>query len=135
MRALYNEREIAFRFTWNDPNETKTAPADGLALVFLRDRRQKFQVGSLRGCPLWADAPGLDIRRWSPLEEAAEDSKASYSQGQWNLLLKRPLESRQPVLMGVAVWDGANGEEGRKRSNSNWVDLLFAPGTLKGDSK
>ncbi len=58
-----------------------------------------------------------------------------YEDGQWMVLLKRSLKGQppgsvslapqKPVVIGVAVWNGANQEQGRRRANSNWVDLVL----------
>ncbi len=145
-QAVYNDQEIVFRLAWHDPNETGTTPPDACALLFASDRHLKGQLGSLRGWPASAEAPALDVCYWSAEKKTAREaavhgmdgleigtepgqplwSEAHFSDGEWTLLVKRPIRpSSEPLLFGVAVWNGGNGEQGRRRSNSNWVDLVL----------
>ena len=79
-------------------------------------------------------------RDFAKLESGAENSKplpanGSYMTGEWVVVIRRPLSSAAPdgtalgpegrVLFGAAVWNGANGERGRRRANSAWVDLIL----------
>ena len=155
VQAMYNEEGILLRLSWQDPNESRESPPDALALFLLQDRRLKFQVGSLRSWPASHDAPNLDLCYWSAKSAAAREavasdtaslegnqeagqmleSSASYSDGVWRLLIKRPLQSlisggvtlsaQKPILIGIGVWNGGNGEQDRRRANSNWVDLVL----------
>ena len=125
-QALYNDREILFRLSWNDPNETQTDPPDAVAVAMIPDRRLKMQVGSLRGWPATPDAPALDLYRWTA--GAVQEAQSSYAEGRWTVLVKRPLEGvglSVPALTGFMVYNGANGEQGRWRANSNWVNLVL----------
>ena len=96
----------------------------------------------------------LDLCRWSaesgaareavlkhlePLESGGAgvplESQAAYEEGRWTLVLRRPrqgaaesgvgLKRQSPVLMALAVWDGGNQEQGRRRANSHWVELVL----------
>ena len=155
VQALYNEGEILFRLVWHDPAENRESPPDAVGLFLLPDRRQKLQTGSLRSWPAASAVPALDVCYWSAdrlqareaitsgvegLESGQEageglESSAQYSEGVWTLLLKRPRKSPasggvglapgKPFLFGITVWEGANGEKGRHRANSNWVDLVL----------
>ncbi|MBI3333230.1 MAG: c-type cytochrome [Candidatus Omnitrophica bacterium] len=155
VQALYNEKEILFRLAWNDPNESRESPPDAAALALIPDRRLKPKIGSLRSWPATPEAPALDLSLWQAIQAPAYEavlkdfaqaagapeggavleSKASYAEGQWILLIKRPLapaipggaalSPSRPTLIGVAVWNGGNGEQGRRRANSNWVDLVL----------
>lgn len=131
VQALYNDQEILFRLSWHDPTESRGVPSetnphplpDALALVLNPDRRQKMRVGSLRNWPETPESAALASVRWSA---ETPSSAASYNDGEWAVLLKGPvMKPEQPVLMGAAVWDGGNGEEGRRRGNSNWVNLIL----------
>ena len=142
VQAVYNDREILFRLAWHDANESGHLPPDACAILFLPDRHLKGQRGSMRGWPAASDVPPLDVCYWSAQTKAAREavvhgtdglesgtepgtplwSQAHFAEGEWMLLMKRPL-GQKPSLCGVAVWNGGNGEQGRRRGNSNWIDL------------
>lgn len=123
IQAMYNENEVAFRLRWNDPTESQENPPDAVELAFLADRRKKWEVGSLRSWPpAGAEASLLEVTRWSAGDAGAA---ASYANGEWAVVVKRPLpasKERSP-LVGFMVWDGGNGEQGRHRAASPWLDL------------
>ena len=157
VQALYNEETILFRLTWHDPSENRQAPPDAAALVLVPDRKLKTLVGSLRSWPATAEAPALDLGYWPAnepdkafftntrgfgftethavidMESIPLESKASYTEGRWTVMIKQPLKHLQregaipkkSILIGIAVWDGGNGEQGRRRANSNWIDLVL----------
>ena len=131
VQAVYNNEDVLFRLTWHDPNESRETPPDAVELVFLPDRRLRFQIGSLRSWPADAEAPSLTLAYWSAKEPAK--TLASYKEGQWTVLIRQPLHllgqdgavPKKPILVGIAIWDGGNSEQGRHRANSNWVDLVL----------
>ncbi len=132
VKALYNDEEIAFLLAWQDRTESRESPPDAAALAFLPDPRQRESFGSLRNWSAGPDAPTLDLRMWSAEKEAREG--ASYTDGRWTVLLRRPLKAGaggvnlsagKRVPLGVMVWDGGNGEQGRHRSNSLWINLVL----------
>lgn len=131
VKALYNDKEIAFRLAWHDPSRNDTEPADRASLFLIPDRRAKFQIGSLRSWPASSDAPSLEQLAWSA---EGTSGKAAFADGRWELVVSRPLSPAggvgltpegRPILLGIAVWDGGNGETDRHRANSNWVDLVL----------
>ncbi len=155
VQAVYNEEAVVFRLQWDDPDESRQTPPDAFGIVLMPKRVMKWEVGSLRSWPASQDAPSLDVSYWSAgkngaaeavVQETAEletgktqgetlAAEASYADGQWTMLLNRPfqpllknrvaLDSREATLIGLMVWDGGNQEQGRRRSNSNWVDLVL----------
>jgi DMSO reductase family type II enzyme heme b subunit len=141
VQALYNEEALALRLTWHDRKENRQTPADALALAWLPNWQMKWKVGSLRIWPAQAEGVPFELMRWSAQTDGIEpmregvSAKSSYLDGQWILLIKRPLAKTdsgtvqlglgQEVPFGIMVWDGENGEEGRHRSNSQWVALVF----------
>lgn len=77
-----------------------------------------------------------------PAEEADAQGEprpagAWYTDGLWTLILQRPLAASREeggrgglvpdrrTAAGFMIWDGDNGETGRHRSNSRWVDLVL----------
>ncbi len=155
VQAMYNEEAVIFRLQWDDPDESRQTPPDALGIILMPNRAMKWTVGSLRSWPASQDAPSLDVSYWSAGKNGASEAvvqgtadletgktqgetltaEASYADGQWTLLLKRPLQSslkdrvaldsREATLIGLTVWDGGNQEQGRRRSNSNWVNFIL----------
>jgi hypothetical protein len=92
----------------------------------------KFQIGSLRSWPATGpNAPALEQLTW--VADSASD-KASFAEGRWEVVVNRPLSpdggvglapEGRPILLGIAVWDGGNGETDRHRASSNWADLIL----------
>ena len=124
IQAMYNENEVAFRLSWNDPSESKENPPDAVELALLANRRKRWEAGSLRSWPpAGADPSLLEVTRWS----AADSSASSYAGGTWTAVIKRPRPAaKEPApLVGFMVWDGGNGEQGRHRAASPWLDLEF----------
>lgn len=109
VQALYNEKELLLRLSWHDRTESRETPPDAAAVALLEDPNLGWRSGSLRG--------------WTGEQEPAD--LVSYQDGEWTALLKRPLPQEKKSGFGIMVWDGGNSEQGRHRSNSNWVDLVL----------
>ncbi len=160
VQALYNGEEILFRLRWHDRVESRQSPSDAVALALLPELRTQWQIGSLRAWPNGQGVSQIDLCYWSaernsvqqgvvssiePLEAGKGlvnprfEGKAAYADGEWTLLLKRPLIAQgvsgvqlapgQVVPFGVMVWEGSNQERGRHRANSRWINLILNPGT------
>lgn len=124
VRALQGDGGIALRLSWHDPREDTGNPPDAAALVVLPDRRIKWTLGSLRAWPAAKGLPEPEVLSWSADQKS--EAQSSFSDGEWAVVLKRPLpSSKEPIRFGILVWDGGNGETGRRRANSNWVDLVL----------
>ncbi len=124
VRAIQADGQIALRLSWHDPREDKGNPPDAAALVVLPDRRLKWTLGSLRAWPAAKGLPEPEVLSWSADQKS--EAQSSFSEGEWAVVLKRPLpSSKEPIRFGILVWDGGNGETGRRRANSNWVDLVL----------
>lgn len=128
VQALYNENEVLFRLSWHDRSENRETPADAIALLFLPDANTKWSAGSTR---IWPAARNVkpEAASWSasgnPVEGTqALNAQAAYDDGVWTVLARRPLPGGASAF-GILVWDGGNGEQGRHRSNSNWVELVL----------
>ena len=151
IRAAYNEREVAFHLTWDDPTESKgdgkqTFP-DAISLQF----PPQVTGGTERPYFLMGDAnDAVYLLRWEqgkgvgeasangpaklvPLTGAEAAGKAVFSNGQYRLVMKRPLVAtgearptfRPAVFTPVAfqAWDGGAGESGPKMSLTSWYYL------------
>src|SRR5262245_1972682 len=148
IRGVYNDKEIAFHLTWDDPTESKEpGQADAISLQFPPTlgpgtERPYFLMGNESdGVYLlrWENGPGVaemtanGPTKLKALEGSAATAKAVYDQGQYRLVIKRPLAGKdasrltfQPrVFTPVAVqaWDGGAGETGTKMSLTSWYNL------------
>ena len=151
VRAVYNDKEIAFHLTWDDPSETKgdgksTFP-DAIALQFAPQQ----PTGTERPYFLMGDATdGVYLLRWeqgkgvgevsahgptklTPMQGSEATGKAVFKNGQYMLVMKRPLAAtgaerpsfRPRVFTPVAfqAWEGGAGETGPKMSLTSWYYL------------
>ena len=151
VRAAYNDREIVFHLTWDDPTESKgdgkkTFP-DAVSLQFPPRitggvERPYFLMG--------ADAEAVYLLRWeqgtgvtevaahgptklAPIPGSEATGQATWGHGQYRVVMRRALastgESRptfEPrVFTPVAfqAWDGGAGETGAKMSLTSWYYL------------
>jgi cytochrome c oxidase cbb3-type subunit 2 len=146
VQAVYNEDSVVFRLSWHDPDESREAPSDAVGIALIPERSLKWELGSLRSWPAVENAPELDLNYWSAQRNGAQqavakstsdleagkgeaqtlESQAAYDDGRWTVILKRPVpDTKKTHLIGLAVWDGGNQEQGRRRSNSNWINLAL----------
>jgi DMSO reductase family type II enzyme heme b subunit len=151
VRAVYNDREIAFHLAWDDPDETKgdgkTTFPDALSLQFAPQQ----PTGTERPYFLMGDATdGVYLLRWeqgkgvaevtahgptklTPIQGGEATGKAVFKNGQYQLVMKRPLAASgaerptfQPhVFTPIAfqVWEGGVGDTGPKMSLTSWYYL------------
>jgi DMSO reductase family type II enzyme heme b subunit len=151
VRAAWNDKEIAFHLAWDDPSETKgdgkeTFP-DAIALQF----PPRITSDPERPYFLMGDASeGVYLLRWeqgkgareatahgpaklTPLEGGELAGKVVFANGQYRLVLKRPLEAkgegrpafRPGVFAPIAfqAWEGGEGETGARMSLTSWYYL------------
>ena len=152
LRAAWNEKEIAFHLAWDDPTRSvqdavnKTF-ADAVALQFPRE----LPTGLERPYFLMGDASdAVYLLRWengkggteahangpaklAPIAGGEVTAKAVYADGQYRLVLKRALVSkdaarltfRPGVFTPIAfqAWDGGAGEAGARMSLTSWYYL------------
>jgi DMSO reductase family type II enzyme heme b subunit len=151
VRAAYNDTEVAFHLTWDDPTESKgdgkkTFP-DAISLQFPPQvaggtERPYFLMGD--------DAEAVYLLRWeqgkgvveasahgpgkvAPMAGGEAAGKAVFANGRYRLVMKRPLavtgEGRptfRPVVftpVAFQAWDGGAGETGTKMSLTSWYYL------------
>jgi DMSO reductase family type II enzyme heme b subunit len=155
VRAVFNDKEIAFHLTWDDPSQSapdaaKKVFADAVSLQF----PAKFAPGNERPYFLMGDANDpVYLLRWEggkageaaangPTKIKALDggeivSKTVYKDGQYQVVIKRPLAGKgderptfQPstfVPVAFHAWDGGAGETGTKMSLTSWYYLRLEP--------
>jgi DMSO reductase family type II enzyme heme b subunit len=152
VRAAYNDKEIAFHLTWDDPTQSADEPAkklaaDAIALQF----PPQVTAGPERPYFLMGDASdAVYLLRWEngkgvteatangptkivPIQGGEASAKAVHANGHYRLVIKRPLVSKDTtrptfapaVFMPVAfqAWDGGAGESGTKMSLTSWYYL------------
>jgi DMSO reductase family type II enzyme heme b subunit len=151
VRIAYNDKEIAFHLTWDDPGQSapdgKEVFADVVALQFppsvgTGTERPYFLMGD--------DTDAVYQLRWENGKGAVEatangptkvkdltgseaTAKSVFQHGQYRVVLKRPLVSkdanrltfRPGVFTPIAfqAWDGGAGETGPKMSMTSWYYL------------
>jgi DMSO reductase family type II enzyme heme b subunit len=152
VRAVYNDREIGFHLTWDDPSESKGDPAkkvytDAISMQF----PPKITADPERPYFLMGDASeGVYLLRWESdrgvleatangpqkitrLEGSEASGKAVFEHGRYRLVLKRPLAAKgedrpgfQPAVftpVAFQAWDGGAGETGTRMSLTSWYYL------------
>ena len=152
IRAVYNDREIAFHLTWDDPTQSADDPAkklyaDAISLQFPPQitsgpERPYFLMGDGSDAVYllrWENGKGVSEAtangptKIAPLAGAEATGKAVYTNGQYRVVIKRPLGSKDAaspafspaVFTPVAfqAWDGGAGEAGTKMSLTSWYYL------------
>jgi DMSO reductase family type II enzyme heme b subunit len=155
VRGVYNDKEIAFHLTWDDPSQSaadaaKKLAADGVALQF----PAKLGPGNDRPYFLLGDDGNAVYQlRWEGgnagevtangvahvkgLEGGEIVSKTVYDNGQYRVVIKRPLAGKgderptfQPstfVPVAFQAWDGGAGETPTRMSLTSWYYLRLEP--------
>ncbi len=152
VRAVYNDSEIAFHLTWDDPTRSVADPgknvfADAISLQFpprieAGPERPYFLMGD-SGDPVYllgweagkgvteANASGPD--KVTPIAGSEATGRIVFQDGQYRLVMKRPLASKDPNRLSFEparftpiafhAWDGGAGETGPKMSLTSWYYL------------
>jgi len=158
VQVLHNNQDVAVRLTWDDPSEDKSSgSADSVSLILRPEGVAGDQV-SLQVWP-FRGAPALDLCTWvadgTLLGEVVADSfeqnvfnssekvmlagSARYEDGQWQLVIQRPLAQAKlaggAVLkhgellpIAVAVWDAGNPGA---RAVTTWLDVRLDGGPVE----
>jgi DMSO reductase family type II enzyme heme b subunit len=152
VRATYNDREIAFHLTWDDPTQSaedaaKKIFADAISIQFPATltpgpERPYFLMGDSSDAVYllrWENGKGaLEATangplKITPLAGSEVAAKVVFQNGQYRLVVKRALASkdgktpsfRTGVFVPVAfqAWDGGAGESGTRMSLTSWYYL------------
>ena len=152
VRAVYNDKEIAFHLTWDDPTQSTDDPgkklyADAISLQSppqpsSSPERPYFLMGDASDAVYllrWANGKGVmestanGPTKIAAIQGAEATGKAVYANGQYRLVMKRALTSKDAarptftpaVFMPVAfqAWDGGAGETGTRMSLTSWYYL------------
>jgi DMSO reductase family type II enzyme heme b subunit len=155
VRGVYNDKEIAFHLTWDDPSQSaadqaKKVFADAVSLQFpatitAGTERPYFLMGD--------DTDAVYLLRWEggkaleasangpakikPLQGGEIVTKTVYDNGQYRVVIKRALAATgdgrptfQPSTFVPVVfyaWDGGAGETGTKTALTSWYYLRLEP--------
>lgn len=151
VRALWNDREIAFHLTWDDPTASKPDGKQTFADVVALQFAPRVEPGGERPYFLMGDdTEAVYLLRWQSDKGVVEasangpgkvralsggqaTSKAVYDDGQYQVVMKRPLASadasrptfRPAVFTPIAfqAWDGGAGETAARMSLTSWYYL------------
>jgi DMSO reductase family type II enzyme heme b subunit len=152
VRAVYNDKEVAFHLTWDDPTQSADDPAkklfaDAISLQFPPQpssgtERPYFLMGDASDAVYllrWENGKGVTEStangpaKIAAIPGAEAGGKAVYANGQYRLVMKRPLVSKDATrptfspaaFMPVAfqAWDGGAGESGTRMSLTSWYYL------------
>ena len=151
VRGAYNDTEIAFHLTWDDPTESKgdgkTTFSDVISVQFPptitgEGERPYFLMGD--------GSEGVYLLRWeqgkgameatangplkiAPIPGSEATAGVAYKDGQYRVVIKRPLSAKgegrpsfRPALftpVAFQAWDGGAGETGTKMSLTSWYYL------------
>jgi DMSO reductase family type II enzyme heme b subunit len=152
VRGVYNDTEIAFHLTWDDPSNStkgdgKATFVDAISLQF----PPQLTAGTERPYFLMGDgSEAVYLLRWeadkgaleatangptkvAPIKGGEVAGKAAYANGQYRLVMKRPLAVKatdrptfQPAVftpVAFQAWDGGAGEAGARMSLTSWYYL------------
>ena len=152
VRAVYNDTEIAFHLTWDDPTQStedaaKKTFADAVSIQFPvtitpGPERPYFLMGDSSDAVYllrWENGKGGQEAtangplKVSPLAGSEVGGKTVFQNGQYRVVIKRPLAGKDAnrttftpaVFTPVAfqAWDGGAGETGTKMSLTSWYYL------------
>ena len=154
VRAVYNDKEIAFHLTWDDPSQSvadkdKKTFADAVSLQFPPKpgpgERPYFLMGDANDAVYllrWEGGKGGEaaangVDKMKALDGGEVVSKTVYDNGQYRVVMKRPLAGKgderttfQPstfVPVAFHAWDGGAGETGAKMALTSWYYLRLEP--------
>jgi len=151
VQILYNEEALAWRLSWDDPDDNAQEPVDRAAIV-LKSEAAQGDVVTLQAWP-YDGAPTLDFCAWAadrsegyevlaaafeavrqpPAPVVSRVSAARYEDGRWHLVIQRPANPSAPtgapsihldslLSMAVVVWDGSLPDA---RAVSTWLDVVL----------
>lgn len=153
VRALTNGSQLFFRLAWQDPTQNADSDqpnrfADGAAILFpfgddapivsMGNAQQPVNQWHWRADfpnPLNVTTAGLGTTYRTP--ESFVEAQARWGNGQWAVVLARPLETSdpdnhvafstsQPIKAAFCVWDGDNQERaGLKSYTPSWTQFTW----------
>ncbi len=155
VQAVFDERELALLLTWNDKVENdgqEEMPSDRVSVLFPAkemegSKKPYFLMGDRRS-PVdawqWTAGVGVETFLARGMDDVAPrtspvHARGEYRDGQYRVILRRSLRAGRDdevefvpgemIPIAWNVWDGQNGEDGKKRAISRWYYLLLEPET------
>ena len=120
-----------------DPDSIAGARRRPQAVLHLRRRSELGRSLVLRSRPARAPLSSSvrEARDVAPSNASELTGVASYDQGEWSVIFKRPLRPKSGAAfspgeflpMGFSVWDGFSRERGNRRGLSVWYSLYVEP--------
>lgn len=156
IQAVATPDALLLRIGWDDPTEDRGETPDRLALV-LKPDTAGWQIGSLQTWPdpgspaldllQWSaaedqvreamagDFDGPEGRGEASAGRSRWPTQVEYQEGRWWLMVTRPwhpsglvpLRSDRTTPMALVAWDGGQGDAGRQRSVSTWLEIGRQP--------
>jgi DMSO reductase family type II enzyme heme b subunit len=151
VRGVYNDREIAFHLTWDDPTPSKPDGKETFADAVSLQFPPAATSGGARPYFLMGDASeAVYLLRWQSdqgVQEAAANGptkvraltgaevsgRAVFENGQYRVVIKRSLAAKdaerttfrpaESTPIAVQAWDGGAGETGARMSLTSWYYL------------
>jgi DMSO reductase family type II enzyme heme b subunit len=151
VRIAYDDKEIAFQLTWDDPTQSQPDGKDVIADVMALQFPPAVGTGTERPYFLMGDdSDAVYLLRWEhgkgvveatangpgklkPVAGSEATANGVFQHGQYRVVIKRPLASKdaarltfQPgVFTPIAfqAWDGGAGETGARMSLTSWYYL------------
>jgi DMSO reductase family type II enzyme heme b subunit len=151
VRALYSGSEVALLVEWDDGTHNKGEdgkPADRVAVQIperlSREEKPYFLLGDHNhAVEYWRWSAGNELERFTaqghdrlrPRSAGNLTASATYKDGQYRVILRRPLKAGAPgeldlvpgqfVPIAFHLWDGGEGEDGLKMAISSWSYLTL----------
>jgi DMSO reductase family type II enzyme heme b subunit len=153
VRSLYNASEVVFHVAWNDRTETRDGEAvDAMAIQFPQElsdgeERPYFVFGDPdRAVYQWywaadkdvvteRNANGLNAVEDQPEEQRQTQVTASYQDGRWQLVFRRPLQTNDGsdlafetdrfIPISFMAWDGYAEEAEGKLGLTTWSGVYL----------
>jgi DMSO reductase family type II enzyme heme b subunit len=151
VRIAYDDKQIAFQLTWDDPTQSQPDGKDVFADVMALQFPPTVGTGTERPYFLMGDdSDAVYLLRWEhgkgvveatangpgklkPVAGSEATANGVFQHGQYRVVIKRPLASKdaarltfQPgVFTPIAfqAWDGGAGETGTRMSLTSWYYL------------
>jgi DMSO reductase family type II enzyme heme b subunit len=154
VRAVRNEKGLAFQLSWDDPTADTKNPPDAF-LMAIKPKNFKGKGTQNLHNLYYPGAEPLDLYQWSAqdpssvrqgvgsLDELVRpgarssnslSAQSAYSDGVYTMVFQRPWKlapgdelspSDTHVMVGFGAWNGGNNESGLNRAVSQWISLIL----------
>lgn len=130
--------DVVTALDWNDPLGHALAPtrADGVRADVPRYERLLGQLQPAEDVER-IQVTGIESILGATRERGSARAEARWSEGTWSVVFRRPLAGADEsdvtflpggrVQLACAVWNGAGGDRGARKSISIWQELVLEP--------